>query len=284
MKCYLRDFKMDVFRTPIPKELKALLNQNFLRENGCTTIEGHYGHNKIPSFSTSTEKSIWEDNETHFHPDAFYGAVEDEIIYLKSALVCAKKLYKRLSMNFPRKRFRITVSFNETKKDSQGQIETYGSSTVRFYQIRKDAEQTMRIDDLEGSKGEALMEIETKKMNLQQFKKLNKQYLLPLSPNVWDTPEYEAYQKLCRKKKYGNWLLKKAVKEAGINRKQYCCLDMAYHLIEYEKSKNSPVINYDSVIEHWQKTNEFGIPIHDGGSSFIKIDYCPWCGNKLQIK
>lgn len=26
----------------------------------------------------------------------------------------------------------------------------------------------------------------------------------------------------------------------------------------------------------------FGIPIHDGGSSLIMINYCPWCGTKLK--
>lgn len=25
----------------------------------------------------------------------------------------------------------------------------------------------------------------------------------------------------------------------------------------------------------------FGLPIHDGGSSSIEIDFCPWCGAKL---
>ncbi len=25
----------------------------------------------------------------------------------------------------------------------------------------------------------------------------------------------------------------------------------------------------------------FGIPVRDGGSSFILIQYCPWCGKKL---
>jgi hypothetical protein len=28
----------------------------------------------------------------------------------------------------------------------------------------------------------------------------------------------------------------------------------------------------------------FGIPIHDGGSSLIVINYCPWCGTKLKPK
>jgi hypothetical protein len=38
----------------------------------------------------------------------------------------------------------------------------------------------------------------------------------------------------------------------------------------------------DRIIYFSQKTNEYGIIIHDGGSSWISIKYCPWCG--IQIK
>jgi hypothetical protein len=27
--------------------------------------------------------------------------------------------------------------------------------------------------------------------------------------------------------------------------------------------------------------NKVGIPIHDGGGSYIEIKHCPWCGTKL---
>jgi hypothetical protein len=37
----------------------------------------------------------------------------------------------------------------------------------------------------------------------------------------------------------------------------------------------------DAII-HFSKTHKtYGIIIHDGGSSYIKIDFCPWCGKKL---
>ncbi|MBQ8575399.1 MAG: hypothetical protein IJ447_05060 [Clostridia bacterium] len=42
---------------------------------------------------------------------------------------------------------------------------------------------------------------------------------------------------------------------------------------------NNKVIYYSS------KFNEYGIPIHDGengrASSYILIEYCPWCGKEL---
>ena len=35
----------------------------------------------------------------------------------------------------------------------------------------------------------------------------------------------------------------------------------------------------------FDKTNkEYGLIIHDGGSSIIGISFCPWCGAKLWIK
>ena len=38
----------------------------------------------------------------------------------------------------------------------------------------------------------------------------------------------------------------------------------------------------DVLIYHSAKTSTYGIIIHDGGSSFSNIAYCPWCGKALQ--
>lgn len=118
-------------------------------------------------------------------------------------------------------------------------------------------------------------------MNLTKFKKLNKVYSkLPLPKEVWDTPEYEEYMEAFHNNKdCQEWELKRRIKEAGINYRKYCCVHMAYYLIEEKISKDK--INYDSVITYASKRKEFGIPIHDGGSSYIQINYCPWCGQKL---
>jgi len=37
----------------------------------------------------------------------------------------------------------------------------------------------------------------------------------------------------------------------------------------------------DCLITYIPKWDVYGIIIHDGGSSFIKIKFCPWCGFKL---
>ncbi len=37
----------------------------------------------------------------------------------------------------------------------------------------------------------------------------------------------------------------------------------------------------DSLIEFWPASRTYGLIIHDGGESVIRIAYCLWCGTKL---
>lgn len=37
----------------------------------------------------------------------------------------------------------------------------------------------------------------------------------------------------------------------------------------------------DALIEHVSKYDEYGIVVHDGGSSMVQILFCPWCGTRL---
>ncbi len=83
-------------------------------------------------------------------------------------------------------------------------------------------------------------------------------------------------------KECGEWYKKYYIKEAGINYKKYCCVDMAYHLIEDKLANKKGEIDYDSVMKYDKSHKSFGIPIHDGGSSYIAIRFCPWCGKKLR--
>jgi hypothetical protein len=49
---------------------------------------------------------------------------------------------------------------------------------------------------------------------------------------------------------------------------ELCCAAMAEHIT-------------DNTIKYYPKFREYGIPIIDGGTSFIEILYCPWCGQQL---
>jgi hypothetical protein len=51
----------------------------------------------------------------------------------------------------------------------------------------------------------------------------------------------------------------------------------------FESLDGDGEIKYDDVdviINKWDE-GLYGIPIHDGGTSMILINYCPWCGTKL---
>lgn len=37
----------------------------------------------------------------------------------------------------------------------------------------------------------------------------------------------------------------------------------------------------DCLVEYLTRTDEYILIIHDGGSSGISIEFCPWCGAKL---
>jgi hypothetical protein len=37
----------------------------------------------------------------------------------------------------------------------------------------------------------------------------------------------------------------------------------------------------DALVSYTPKFNEYALIVHDGGSSGIRIAFCPWCGAKL---
>jgi hypothetical protein len=69
--------------------------------------------------------------------------------------------------------------------------------------------------------------------------------------------------------------------EETMNVRQHCCermeeglkLDCSQHADEFECP--------DSLVYYADRSNEYGLIVHDGGTSYIVIRYCPWCGAKL---
>ncbi|HXQ86113.1 MAG TPA: hypothetical protein VN746_05515 [Gaiella sp.] len=37
----------------------------------------------------------------------------------------------------------------------------------------------------------------------------------------------------------------------------------------------------DALVGYWPTLREYGLIVHDGGTSMIVIAYCPWCGANL---
>jgi hypothetical protein len=146
-------------KVDLPKELRNIVNSEFLNENDTIILKGLYGHETIPKFDNDIEKCEWEYNETHFHPDMFAKNTDNETIYLKLALEGAKQIMERLTKQFNGRKFKVIVSFSETKTEN-GEIASYGSSTVRFYQIRSSCEDRMRHPNLDNFREDAVLEIE----------------------------------------------------------------------------------------------------------------------------
>ena len=63
--------------------------------------------------------------------------------------------------------------------------------------------------------------------------------------------------------------------------RKHCCDRMDYDLSQvcdlHPNRSDCP----DALISFDQKSGCYGIYVHDGGSSSITINYCPWCGKSL---
>jgi hypothetical protein len=61
----------------------------------------------------------------------------------------------------------------------------------------------------------------------------------------------------------------------------YCCEEMKRQ-VEHSCDVHPDLSDCpDSLVVHRGETREFGLRVHDGGSSFIAIRHCPWCGTDL---
>jgi len=61
----------------------------------------------------------------------------------------------------------------------------------------------------------------------------------------------------------------------------YCCEQMKRQ-VEHSCDVHPDLSDCpDSLVVYRGETCEFGLRVHDGGSSFIAIRHCPWCGTDL---
>ena len=61
----------------------------------------------------------------------------------------------------------------------------------------------------------------------------------------------------------------------------YCCDQMRVHSCPCDAHSDDPLACPDQLIYHTPVAGVAGIRVHDGGSSFVVIAHCPWCGVKL---
>ena len=60
-----------------------------------------------------------------------------------------------------------------------------------------------------------------------------------------------------------------------------CCDRMKEELERTCAHGHAPSECPDVLIAYVAKFDEFGIRVHDGGSSIVSIAFCPWCGTRL---
>jgi hypothetical protein len=61
----------------------------------------------------------------------------------------------------------------------------------------------------------------------------------------------------------------------------YCCEALKAQVHHRCADHPNPIDCPDALIVEAHAGAEFGIRVHDGGSSFVRIHHCPWCGADL---
>lgn len=64
----------------------------------------------------------------------------------------------------------------------------------------------------------------------------------------------------------------------------YCCDDLKFEITRSCELHENPYDCPDVIVLRIGYGDTVGMPIHDGGRSWIQITYCPWCGEKFEGK
>ena len=63
---------------------------------------------------------------------------------------------------------------------------------------------------------------------------------------------------------------------------EHCCETMTSNIDQRCDHHSDPFECPDNLIYFSAEGKKYGLIIHDGGSSIIEIQFCPWCGAKLE--
>lgn len=121
-------------------------------------------------------------------------------------------------------------------------------------------------------------------MDCKDYRRLYPEFSkLPLPREIWDTPEHEEHTEHFHDcASCGDWTLAQRVEARGARVEDHPCVHIAYRVSDkLESSSKDPFEDPDVIIWQFEDSGEYGIPVRDGGSSIITIDYCPWCGVPL---
>ncbi|GAA2886030.1 hypothetical protein GCM10010517_49690 [Streptosporangium fragile] len=62
---------------------------------------------------------------------------------------------------------------------------------------------------------------------------------------------------------------------------EHCCELMTSQIVRHCDDHEDPFDCPDALVRFDAGSREYGLIIHDGGTSTIGIAFCPWCGNRL---
>gem|GEM_PF-1314340 len=68
---------------------------------------------------------------------------------------------------------------------------------------------------------------------------------------------------------------------SNMSNNRHCCGVMESELGRECEDHSDAFDCPDCIVYYSKQLGEYGILIHDGGSSYSVINYCPWCGAKL---
>ncbi|MEU6702305.1 DUF6980 family protein [Streptomyces wuyuanensis] len=63
--------------------------------------------------------------------------------------------------------------------------------------------------------------------------------------------------------------------------KAHCCETMRHHVAWDCDVHVDPYACPDALVHFMPRYQEYGLLIHDGGSSYVELLFCPWCGARL---
>ena len=63
--------------------------------------------------------------------------------------------------------------------------------------------------------------------------------------------------------------------------RKYCCEQMKYFIKQKCEKHDNMAECASTIMVYEERFDEYGIVIHDSGTSYVQIAYCPWCGWKL---
>jgi len=61
----------------------------------------------------------------------------------------------------------------------------------------------------------------------------------------------------------------------------HCCEEMRTGTVLDCEVHTDPQECPDVLVRYVGRYNEYGLPVRDGGESYVVISFCPWCGTRL---